>query len=156
MSESITVDSREFLKNLNSLSSKNHKRAIRKSLIEGAKVTVKEARRGLRMAVGKTAFKKSKKTGKSIASGIRYSAQKNILDNGVKVSIMKDFRLKFFENGTADRYTKKGYRRGKIAETNFFTNSLPRCQEQAFEKVQETFKNEVLKGNTKGSKRKRK
>lgn len=155
MSESITVDSKEFLKNLNNLSSKNHKRAIRKSLIEGAKVTVKEARRGLRMAVGKAAFKKSKKTGKSIASGIRYSAQKNILDNGVKVSIMKDFRLKFFEDGTADRYTKKGYKRGKIAETNFFTNSLPRCQEKAFEKVQETFKNEVLKGN-KGSKRKKK
>lgn len=155
MSESITVDSKEFLKNLNSLSSKNHKRAIRKSLIEGAKVTVKEAKRGLRMTVGKTAFKKSKKTGKSIAAGIRYSAQKNILENGVKVSIMKDFRLKFFEDGTADRYTKKGYKRGKIAETNFFTNSLPRCQEKAFEKVQETFKNEVLKGN-KGSKRKKK
>lgn len=154
MSESITVDSKEFLKNLNRLSSKNHKRAIRKSLIEGAKVTVKEARRGLRMTVGKTAFKKSKKTGKSIASGIRYSAQKNILDNGVKVSIMKDFRLKFFENGTADRYTKKGYKRGKIAETDFFTNSLPRCQEKAFEKVQETFKNEVFKGN-KASKRKK-
>lgn len=147
MSESITVDSKEFLRNLNRLSSKNHKRAIRKSLIEGAKVTVKEARRGLRMAVGKTAFKKSKKTGKSIASGIRYSAQKNILDNGVKVHIMKDFRLRFYEKGTVDRHTKRGYDRGKIAKTNFFTNSLPRCQEKAFEKVQETFKNEVLKGN---------
>ena len=147
MSESITVDSRAFIRDLNRLSSRNHKRAIRKSLIEGAKVTVKEARRGLRMAVGKTAFKKSKKTGKSIASGIRYSAQKNILDNGVKVSIMKDFRLKFFEDGTADRYTKKGYNRGKIAKTNFFTNSLSRCEEQAFNKVQETFRNEVLRGN---------
>jgi hypothetical protein len=147
MSESITVDSRAFIRDLNNLSSKNHKRAIRKSLTEGAKVTVKEARRGLKMAVGKTAFKKSKKTGKSIAAGIRYSAQKNILDNGVKVHIMKDFRLKFYEKGTVDRYTKRGYNRGKITETNFFTNSLSRCEEQAFEKVQETFRNEVLRGN---------
>ncbi|MBR6640991.1 MAG: HK97 gp10 family phage protein [Clostridia bacterium] len=147
MSESITVDSRAFIRDLNRLSSRNHKKAIKKSLTEGAKVTVKEARRGLRMAVGKTAFKKSKKTGKSIASGIKYTAQRNILEDGVKVHIMKDFRLKFYEKGTVDRHTKKGYNRGKIAKTNFFTNSLSRCEEQAFRKVQETFRNEVLRGN---------
>lgn len=112
MSESITVDSRAFIRDLNRLSSRNHKKAIKKSLTEGAKVTVKEARRGLRMAVGKTAFKKSKKTGKSIASGIKYTAQRNILEDGVKVHIMKDFRLKFYEKGTVDRHTKKGYNRG--------------------------------------------
>jgi len=33
---------------------------------------------------------------------------------------MGDFRLKWFELGTTDRYTKKGYYRGRMQPTYFF------------------------------------
>ena len=41
----------------------------------------------------------------------------------VSVSIMGDFRLKFFEKGTKDRYTSKGFYRGKMGENKEGTSN---------------------------------
>lgn len=49
----------------------------------------------------------------------------------VKVHIMGNrnkssgsFRLRFFEGGTNDRFTKKGQKRGRITALNFFSNAI--------------------------------
>jgi hypothetical protein len=53
---------------------------------------------------------------------------------GAKVHIMGDFRLKFFEKGTAQRYYK-GQNRGSIKATHFFKKAQDRSLSNAYNQI---------------------
>lgn len=97
---------------------------ILKSMQEGAKVLREQTRDALIRKMGESATRRSQKRNYQAVDGITVKTDKAYSE--VKVSIMGDFRLKWWELGTALRYTKgKGrYRReayrGKISAKGFF------------------------------------
>ena len=128
------TDSSQVDKLLDNLGSENRNRIIFTALKEGAKVLKEQT---LKEMASKS-FKSNtpnRWNGKTMAQGVTLKADKGISE--VCVSIMGDFRLKFFENGTAIRYTKpqqnnylashklkkgseKGRYTGAIKATHFF------------------------------------
>ena len=89
--------------------------AIRKA----AKDLSDETKEQLVSAIGNDkATRPSKKYGLQLIKGVKTRTDKDYLE--AKVHIMGDYRLKWFEKGTKERITKKGYRRGKQGSINFF------------------------------------
>lgn len=114
----IEVDSRNVLKMFAELNSKNQKKVHRIALAKALSILVKEARSTLKGVIRKSIYSKSKKTGKSLASGIKYKINKDATEG--KAHILGDFRLKFFELGTKERYRKRGGKTGTIKASYFF------------------------------------
>lgn len=114
----IEVDSRNVLKMFAELSNKNQKKVHRIALAKALSILVKEARSTLKGVIRKSIYSKSKKTGKSLASGIKYRINKEATEG--KAHILGDFRLKFFELGTKERYRKRGGKTGTIKASYFF------------------------------------
>lgn len=100
MNNNIT-DSSQVDKLLEKLGSEN-RTIIFNALKEGAKVLKEQTLQQLASKVRSNT--PNRWNGKTMASGVRLKADKGISE--VMVSIMGDFRLKFIENGTKERYTK--------------------------------------------------
>lgn len=96
MSKICKIDSSEIDNILNNLNEENRKKALFNSLVKGGQELVKETQSELLSVLP---------NGKSMLKGIRLKKDKNY--DEVKVHIMGDYRLKFFEMGTEERYLKK-------------------------------------------------
>lgn len=152
----------EITAGLEKAKSNNQEKLIKKAYKDCAKVIQQSAKRNLK-SVTKGASHKNWWNNKRLDSGIKVSQQRNISE-GVKVHIMGDFRLKFFEMGTKERNTKnrsvlhkgephkvkgkkttrnvlKGHPTGKIEEGRFFNKAV----ESQTENVLETFKDIIGK-----------
>ena len=101
MNNNIT-DSSQIDKLLDNLGKENRNRIIFNALKEGAKVLKEQTLQQLESKVRSNT--PNRWNGKTMAQGVNLKADKGISE--VMVSIMGDFRLKFFENGTKERYTK--------------------------------------------------
>ena len=88
------------------------------SVIKGGDKLVSNAKTQLRQKLGSGATTPNRWNGKTMESGIKLKADGDYCE--VSVSIMNDFRLKFFEKGTNLRMTKKGANRGSIKPLYFF------------------------------------
>lgn len=97
MSKICTIDTSHVDEILDRLNEDSRRKAIYNSLIKGSKVLVEETQNSLRNALPKANSK--------MIEGVKTSKNKNY--DEVKVHIMGDFRLKFFEMGTDERYLKK-------------------------------------------------
>ena len=148
-SADIKVDDKELQKALSSLDSRNHRDAVRKALVKGANIVKKEAKKELKSCLSPIRKKSKYKNGKDnadIDKGILVSSKgKDPFEDGVKIHIMGDFRLKFFEKGTADRSTKKGYGRGSQKKTPFFKPALDSCEEQVFDTIKKEIDVQIIK-----------
>lgn len=119
MNNGFDVEARQILINFAELTGKEQRKAYKMALKKAANILVKEAKRTLKNAVRSNINKKSAKTGKSLASGIKFSIKKDNSES--KIHIMGDFRLKFFEKGTAERKLRKGKQnRGSMKSYYFF------------------------------------
>ena len=98
------IDTKGVEKLINNLDEDNRNDAIYKSLVKAGQKLVTETKKTLRKELPSGA-KSGKRYGTPMESGIKLSKDKDYGD--VKVHIMGDFRLKFFEMGTEDRYIKK-------------------------------------------------
>ncbi len=100
----IEVESEHLDRILNTLSDDEYKRKLLyKSVWVGAKALQSTTKQYFRNALGESAAHYSKYIKAPFEDGITISGDKAYLE--AKVSIMKDFRLKFFEKGTEERYT---------------------------------------------------
>lgn len=120
----IRVDTSGVNKIFGKLTGKEQKKVIRTATREAAQKLTKETK-----AMFKTVTKKYNSrnwwNGKTLQSGIKYVSDKNI---SYKVHIMGDFRLKFFEMGTKQRYTRKGHYRGIFKQKSFFDPTQQRLE----------------------------
>lgn len=129
------------------------------ALKKGGKALQNETKLQLRQVVSNTR-KPNKWNGKSLEDGVRVKA--NTVYQEVMVHILGDFRLKFFEKGTKDRYTKihkdklstsqyinqlkksdKSRFRGKITASHFFRRARQNeevIQEAVFKELDKQFK----------------
>lgn len=78
---------------------------IYKAVIAGGKVLQGTAKQYFKQRMGESATHISKYIKKPFEDGIILKGDKAYLE--ARVSIMKDFRMKFFEKGTEDRYIKQ-------------------------------------------------
>lgn len=116
------VDSRELDKLLDALDDdKNRSNIIFKSLWAGAKVLQKNTKESFRQKLGEGATHYSPYINKPFFEGVTVSGDKAYLE--AKVSIMKDYRMKWFETGTVERITGYRYRKGTYKKTENTTGS---------------------------------
>ena len=111
------IDDTQVQNLLNQLSEENRRKVLFNAIKKGAQVLQRNTINNLKVALG-TGSNSSGKLGKPITQGVKLTTEKAY--NEVKVHIMGDFRLKFFEKGTKERLTKKGASRGSIKPLYFF------------------------------------
>lgn len=99
--ESSDVD--RFLDNLDD--DKVRQNIIYKGLIEGGKILQGMTKEYFKQKMGESAYHQSKYIKAPFYEGVTLKGDKAYLE--VRVAIMKDFRMKFFEKGTHDRYIKQ-------------------------------------------------
>lgn len=121
MNDSIQVNDNQVQQLLNSLNREQNNKILHTALKKGAQKLTDNTKQNLKNILGARASTPNRWNGKTMESGIRIGNDKDYCE--VKVSIMGDFRMKFFEKGTQLRKTKKGYYRGRINRYNFFAQA---------------------------------
>lgn len=156
MSE-LQIDNRQVLEMFSQLSNKKMKKVHTEALRKAAKVIQREAKIELRKAT--TAYRSNKSnlkngwhikkkndgtvTAKSLQDGIRVSVAKDA--GSSKVHILGDFRLKWFEKGTNNRQTRKGYNRGAMKSTHFFKIARQNKEQEAENELQRFITESILR-----------
>jgi len=150
----VKLKSADYEKVFDNLSPKELERISKRATKAAAQVIVSETKKQLRSHTGKAKSTytnakhgwnliKSKKTGqvigvKSLEQGIRMKYHKD--EAMTKVNIMGDFRLKWMEKGTRDRYAtmSKGGKafRGQMPQWWFFRDAINAKREEAYNKMQ--------------------
>lgn len=132
------------------LDQRNRRRVFRTTLNRATNIVIREARKELRKHVKNTRTK-NKWNGRTMEWGIRKKVHRN--NEGATIHIMGDFRLKFFEMGTVQRFTKKGKSgrayRGAIPAYHFFQNTVRRVEQPVFNEVSQLLSQQVRKINAK-------
>lgn len=103
MSKVCEIDSAGLNDILNNLSPENRKEAIFKSLVKGGEELVQQT--VFQLTKELPAASEGNRFGRPMTKGVRLKKDKDYDD--VIVSVMGDFRLKFFELGTKERYLKR-------------------------------------------------
>lgn len=103
MNKVCNVDSSGLKRLLESFNEDKRKEAMFKALSKGGQELVEQTKRELIKKLPKAT--EGKRYGKPMSEGVKMKKDK--ADNEVLVHILGDYRLKFFELGTKDRYTKK-------------------------------------------------
>ena len=141
----ITVDTKNVLNLFANLSPKKQNRAIKNALKKGSQILVKETKKQLKSGGIKGATKKHPEWKNiSLNTGIKYKVR----NDESKVNIMGDFRLKFFELGTAKReYTKnnKTHYTGSIKGLNFFNKAKASKEQEIFSSMNKLLSESIQK-----------
>ena len=150
----ITGD-KELLAALDRLSSKGLSQTIKTTLNRVSGLLQAEAKKNLRSVTnrynvsGSTTSKGTRK--KPLQQGITKKVWKS--NEGATVTILGDYRLKFFEIGTSERKTKgklnSRYRKpkatGKMTATHFFGKAISNQQKTASDDINKTLTKEINK-----------
>ena len=147
MNTQIEIDTKQVSEALDRLNNKDFDKVVKKSLGKAKNLIVKTAKNNLRSHTSQAKSRYSNlihrwyliyKHGTAVGAhsleqGIQAKWHKD--DLSYKINIMKDFRLKFFENGTQDRYynSKHGKRHytGKNQAWHFFNQAVSSTKSQA-------------------------
>ena len=128
----VNIDDSSVYKLFDSLNEDNRKDILLKALKKAAKELQEATKNNLRQRLGSKATSPNRWNGKTLESGIKTKADKAYTE--VNVNIMGDFRLKFFEKGTKERYTNKGYYRGRMGsgESSKYLNFFKTARDQDY------------------------
>lgn len=149
-----TVDAKQVIAMFNEFNAKLKKKTFTTALRKAANILRKQTVTNLRQIVKRTRSK-NRWNGKTLESGIRIKIAKSA--QAAKVHIMSDFRLKFFEMGTADRYVtkvkgrklKKQRYTGKIEPKRFFQKAKAATESQVFASIEQHLIEVIKKINEK-------
>ena len=115
----VQVDDTSVQNLFNALDADSNQEILFTALKKGGQKLTSQTKRSLRAKLGAGATSPNRWNGKTMESGVRLKADKDYCE--VSVSILGDFRLKFFEKGTAQRSLRRGgANRGTITPLNFF------------------------------------
>ena len=143
------IDTKQFKIILDRLTPKEYKTAFRKSIREALNILRKKAIANLKGVT--TKIDKKDQYNNTLRKGIQLKVYPEELE-GI-VHIMGNFKLKWFQNGTVDRYAKK-YRgkpmkrkrfTGKIDASKFFTNAKSETESAVFNKLNERIQQNIIK-----------
>lgn len=115
----VQVDDTSVQNLFNALDADSCNEILFKALKKGGYKLASQTKSIFKSKMGAGATTPNRWNGKTMESGIRLKADKDYCE--VSVSILGDFRLKFFELGTAQRSLRRGgYNRGSIKAKYFF------------------------------------
>ena len=143
------IDTKQFKIILDRLTPKEYKTAFRKSIREALNILRKKAIANLKGVT--TKIDKKDQYNNTLRKGIQLKVYPEDLE-GI-VHIMGNFKLKWFQNGTVDRYAKR-YRgkpmkrkrfTGKINASKFFTNAKSQTESAVFNKLNERIQQNIIK-----------
>lgn len=143
------IDTKQFKIILDRLTPKEYKTAFRKSIREALNILRKKAIANLKGVT--TKIDKKDQYNNTLRKGIKLKVYPEELE-GI-VHIMGNFKLKWFQNGTVDRYAKR-YRgkpmkrkrfTGKIDASKFFTNAKSQTESAVFNKLNELIQQNIIK-----------
>lgn len=143
------IDTKQFKIILDRLTPKEYKTAFRKSIREALNILRKKAIANLKGVT--TKIDKKDQYNNTLRKGIKLKVYPEELE-GI-VHIMGNFKLKWFQNGTVDRYAKrykgKPMKRkrftGKIDASKFFTNAKSQTESAVFNKLNERIQQNIIK-----------
>lgn len=95
------------------------RRVLYKAIMDGAKVLQENTKESFRRKVGEASTHFSNDVGGPFYDGVMLKGDRAYLEG--RVSIMKDYRMKWFEKGTRERFTS--YRINKRGEYRKTTNA---------------------------------
>lgn len=146
----VEVNTEQIIAQFESLKSGQQKAVFRSALGKASAMLVAASRKVLRTVLKPGATKTPNRwDGKTMESGISRNVWKNA--KGAKVNIMGDFRLKFFEMGTAERSTfralkkRKPSYKGKIKASHFFQQAKQMTQEKIFAVLNQIIAQNIVK-----------
>lgn len=150
MDNGVKVDDTQVIKALTRLSFKQMNKVYKEGMKKALDPILKQTKANLRKSgirnVNKPYIGKNGKRYKSMMQGVKSSVYiGNTEDSFGKVHIMKEFRLKWFEKGTAIRKTSKGYNRGSIKPKWFFRTAVDQRSEEAAKSLDENIRNSIIK-----------
>ena len=139
------------------LTVKEMRTAIKSGVNKGAALVRREARRNLKQRVGRGATTKSR-YGDSLSDAVRLTRLKEtktgeffrllLITTSRQVKSIS-FVLRFFESGTMPRRTRKGYNRGRMTATNFFSDAVTATADKYTDTVSKAIDQSVQKINSK-------
>ncbi len=138
LNASVKIESAQVERFLDSLVDNDLKRRIiYNAVLEGAKELKKATVSNLRASGSGVA---------ALASGVRVKGNKAYSE--AEVNIMGDYRLKWFEKGTAQRLTKdkstrKSHSTGQIKGLNFFRRARENSESGIYNKIVESINNSM-------------
>ncbi len=94
----------------------------------GGKVLQEAGQSSFKNKMGSAAGHYSRYIKKPFYEGIKLITDKAY--NEVVVSIMSDYRMRFYENQIQQRFTKKGYNRGVVTANHFFRTARDNSDSQ--------------------------
>lgn len=143
------IDSSQTDKLLNTLDNENLRRSIIvAALKEAANVINEKTRENFKASIS-GASHYSKYIRRPFYQGVSTSVDKNLMET--KVSIMPDFRMKFFEKQIQERSYKKNnkiHRTGVVSAKHFFKNAITSTQslvEQTLKRIIDNKLSEYIK-----------
>lgn len=141
----IDVDSSQVDNLLDKLGDDDLRRGIIfKAVKAGAKVLQNATKNYFKSEVGAAASHTSPYIKAPFYEGVIMKGDKAYLE--ARVSIMKDFRMKFFEKGTdQNRQTKKGYNRGGMTGKFFFKKATDSSKGSIEAAIQKSIDNSLRK-----------
>lgn len=146
----IRVNDREVIQALSRMSFKQMNKAYRNGMKKALDPILKQTKVNLRASgirnVNKPYIGKNGKKYKSMMQGVKTSVYMgNTEDSYGKVHIMGEFRLKWFEKGTNERHTRKGWNRGSITPKWFFRSAVSQKGKEAVDNLDENIRESILK-----------
>lgn len=157
MSATIETNADKVYSEFAKLSVKEMRSAIRRGVTKGSQLIRKEARRNLKAKIGRAATNKSR-YGDSLSDAIRLTKVNEskageifrllLITTSRKLRSIS-FVLRWFEAGTLPRKNRKGYNRGAMKATNFFSNAVSSTESAYRNAVVKEIEATVNKINTK-------
>lgn len=152
----VEIDAKEVIKMLVNLQPTLRKRAYRNGIRKSLNITKKETIKNLRARVGKdVARRKNARTRKSLEQGVLTKVYKDV--SGGAIHIMRNFILRFLENGTDERFIetwrgkplKKKRPTGRIKALHFFRDAVNSTEKQVFNTLEQNIADAIRKINNK-------
>ena len=149
----ITVNTKDVIAMFKDLYPSRQKAVYRTALRKSSDVLIKNTRENLKSVIDGSIYKKKKNEKYSMAGGIRRSGTDRDA-TFISVHIMGNYKLKWFEMGTKERYTlnrngKKKYKagayRGQITGKYFFRNAIESSEKQVYEVFDDELTKAIIK-----------
>lgn len=149
----VVITENNIQKMFSEFNAKLRKKTFRTVLRKSANILRKQAINNLKKYIKN--IDKKDKWGNTLRKGIKIKYAKDL--SYVKVHIMGNFKLKFFELGTNIRYNKQKGRKllrkrryvGSIKATNFFTTAKKQSEIQVFDSIKKNMENAIIRINNK-------
>lgn len=150
MTNGVKVDDMEVIQALSRMSFKSMNKAYRQGMKKALDPILKQTKVNLRTSgirnVNKPYIGKNGKKYKSMLQGVKSSVYMGDTEDSYgKIHILGEFRLKFFEKGTNERHTRKGWNRGSITPKWFFRSAVSQRGKEAVDNLDENIRESILK-----------